>query len=149
MAKSNFTGLKARFTNLHLRLFPTALKGIANLFGSALFLTHNFLCSLITITDLYGCRWQVELFFKWIKQNLFRHFATCGQNANMDRCCRPCVDRNCQKRLGITVAVCSASVSFQCFPNSSHNFNLIERFKVFAGMMIGVVETVIFLLDDG
>ncbi|CAB5106890.1 hypothetical protein D3OALGA1CA_4896 [Olavius algarvensis associated proteobacterium Delta 3] len=24
----------------------------------------------ITIADLYRCRWQVELFFKWIKQHL-------------------------------------------------------------------------------
>jgi IS4 transposase len=26
--------------------------------------------SAITITDLYRCRWEVELFFKWIKQHL-------------------------------------------------------------------------------
>ena len=26
--------------------------------------------SAITITELYRCRWQVELFFKWIKQHL-------------------------------------------------------------------------------
>ena len=24
----------------------------------------------LTITELYRCRWQVELFFKWIKQHL-------------------------------------------------------------------------------
>jgi len=28
------------------------------------------LFSEITITELYRCRWQVELFFKWIKQHL-------------------------------------------------------------------------------
>jgi IS4 transposase len=25
----------------------------------------------LTIAKLYKCRWQVELFFKWIKQNLY------------------------------------------------------------------------------
>ncbi|MCR6732707.1 MAG: IS4 family transposase [Afipia sp.] len=34
------------------------------------FLTNNFTLPAITITALYRCRWQVELFFKWIKQHL-------------------------------------------------------------------------------
>lgn len=34
------------------------------------FLTNNFALSAIAIADLYRCRWQVELFFKWIKQHL-------------------------------------------------------------------------------
>ena len=34
------------------------------------FLTNNFLLPPLTIAELYRCRWQVELFFKWIKQNL-------------------------------------------------------------------------------
>lgn len=34
------------------------------------FLTNNFLLPTLTITQLYRCRWQVELFFKWIKQHL-------------------------------------------------------------------------------
>lgn len=34
------------------------------------FLTNNFTLSPLTIAMLYRCRWQVELFFKWIKQNL-------------------------------------------------------------------------------
>jgi hypothetical protein len=35
-----------------------------------IFLTNNFALPAITITELYRCRWQVELFFKWIKQHL-------------------------------------------------------------------------------
>lgn len=35
-----------------------------------IFLTNNFVLSALTITQLYKCRWQVELFFKWIKQHL-------------------------------------------------------------------------------
>ena len=35
-----------------------------------MFLTNNFTLPALTIAKLYKCRWQVELFFKWIKQNL-------------------------------------------------------------------------------
>ncbi len=34
------------------------------------FLTNNFALPAITIANLYRCRWQVELFLKWIKQHL-------------------------------------------------------------------------------
>lgn len=34
------------------------------------FLTNNFNLPAPTIAQLYRCRWQVELFFRWIKQNL-------------------------------------------------------------------------------
>jgi len=34
------------------------------------FLTNNFALPALTITQIYKARWQVELFFKWIKQHL-------------------------------------------------------------------------------
>jgi len=34
------------------------------------FLTNNFMLPALTIAQLYHCRWQIELFFKWIKQHL-------------------------------------------------------------------------------
>jgi hypothetical protein len=34
------------------------------------FLTNNFTLPALQIAQLYKCRWQVELFFKWIKQHL-------------------------------------------------------------------------------
>lgn len=37
---------------------------------SLVFLTNNFLLAALVITRLYKCRWRIELFFKWIKQNL-------------------------------------------------------------------------------
>ena len=33
-------------------------------------MTNNFALPALTIARLYKCRWQVELFFKWIKQHL-------------------------------------------------------------------------------
>jgi Domain of unknown function (DUF4372)/Transposase DDE domain len=56
------------------RLYPDPLRRIA--FYDAendrrfVFLTNNFTLPALTIARLYKCRWQVELFFKWIKQNL-------------------------------------------------------------------------------
>lgn len=35
-----------------------------------IFLTNNFVLPALTIAQLYHCRWQIELFFKWIKQHL-------------------------------------------------------------------------------
>lgn len=45
------------------------------------FFTSNFELPALTIAQLYKCRWQVELFFKWIKQHL-RIKAFFGTNEN-------------------------------------------------------------------
>lgn len=46
------------------------------------FLTNNFKLPAQTIADLYRCRWQVELFFKWIKQHLrIKAFYGTSENA--------------------------------------------------------------------
>ena len=46
------------------------------------FLTNNFTLPAKTIADLYKCRWQVELFFKWIKQHLkIKSFFGTSRNA--------------------------------------------------------------------
>ena len=48
------------------------------------FLTNNFKLSAKTIADIYKARWQVELFFKWIKQNLkIKSFVGSSKNAVM------------------------------------------------------------------
>ncbi len=47
-----------------------------------IFLTNNTALPTTTIADLYKSRWQVELFFKWIKQNLrIKHFFGTSENA--------------------------------------------------------------------
>lgn len=46
------------------------------------FLTNNFALAPRTIADIYKARWQVELFFKWIKQNLrIKSFLGTSRNA--------------------------------------------------------------------
>jgi uncharacterized protein DUF4372/DDE family transposase len=46
------------------------------------FLTNNFSLPTLTIPQLYKCRWQVELFFKWIKQHLrIKAFYGLSENA--------------------------------------------------------------------
>ena len=46
------------------------------------FLTNQFALPALTICALYRCRWQVELFFKWIKQHLrIKRFYDTSENA--------------------------------------------------------------------
>ena len=46
------------------------------------FLTNNFDLPAFTVAQLYRCRWQVELFFKWIKQHLrIKAFFGTSENA--------------------------------------------------------------------
>ncbi|MFT5604200.1 MAG: hypothetical protein ACI9G5_001157 [Paracoccaceae bacterium] len=54
-----------------------------------MFLTSNFKLAAKTIADVYKARWQVELFFKWIKQNLKIKFFVwreqeCRDDSNVD-----------------------------------------------------------------
>ena len=49
-----------------------------------IFLTNNFKLSARSIADIYKARWHVELFFKWIKQNLkIKSFIGTSKNAVM------------------------------------------------------------------
>ncbi len=55
-------------------LYPDSLRRItyfaADLDRRFIFLTNNFTLPALTVAQLYKCRWQVELFFKWIKHYL-------------------------------------------------------------------------------
>jgi transposase len=67
------------------KAYPDALRRV-NYFDSETnqrlgFLTNNFALPALTIAQIYKCRWQVELFFKWIKQHL-RIKAFFGTSAN-------------------------------------------------------------------
>jgi hypothetical protein len=53
--------------------FPVPLRRIGCIdpktFKRLAFLTNQVALSALSIADLYRCRWEVELFFKWIKQH--------------------------------------------------------------------------------
>jgi IS4 transposase len=47
-----------------------------------IFLTNNMVLPALTISSLYKSRWQIELFFKWIKQHLrIKRFYGTSENA--------------------------------------------------------------------
>lgn len=62
------TGPKSR------NLYPEPLRRVsyfaADIDKHFVFLTNNFTVSALTVAQLYHKRWQIELFFKWIKQHL-------------------------------------------------------------------------------
>jgi IS4 transposase len=69
-----------------LKHYPAALRRVryfdADHQRFLIFLTNNFQLPALTIADLYKSRWQVELFFKWIKQHLrIKVFLGTSQNA--------------------------------------------------------------------
>ena len=68
------------------RDYPTALRRVHFVDPTTakrlVFLTNNFTLPALTITQLYKSRWQVELFFKWIKQHLrIKAFYGTSENA--------------------------------------------------------------------
>ena len=80
--KDQYIELSGRYTRLH---YPGALRRIeyhdAERGRTLVFLTNNFELPALQIALLYRSRWQVELFFKWIKQHL-RIKAFVGNSAN-------------------------------------------------------------------
>ena len=56
------------------KAYPDKLRRIrffdADLNKRLVFLTNNFTLPALTIAQLFQCRWQIEIFFKWIKQHL-------------------------------------------------------------------------------
>jgi len=76
-----FNGTKAGDCPIPLRRigFKDAETGI-----QYYFLTNNFRLAASTIAEIYKARWQIELFFKWIKQNLkIKSFLGTSRNAVM------------------------------------------------------------------
>jgi hypothetical protein len=71
---------------LTAKLYPDSLRRISYVDPDRdkrlVFLTNNFALPALTIARLYRCRWQVELFFKWIKQHLrIKAFFGLSENA--------------------------------------------------------------------
>jgi hypothetical protein len=73
------------------------------------FLTNNFALDALTIAKFYKSRWQMELFFKWIKHtcasSVRRHLRKRRQIANLDRRLALRHGRNRQKRLALSASL--------------------------------------------
>ncbi len=71
-----------------VKVYPDALRRVSYLDTETnkrlKFLTNNFVLPAFTIAQIYKCRWQVELFFRWIKQHL-RIKSFFGTSANAVR----------------------------------------------------------------
>jgi hypothetical protein len=73
-------------TNKSLQVYPEKIRRVkyfdADKEKHLVFLSNNFLLPAMTIANLYKCRWQIELFFKWIKQHLrIKAFYGTSENA--------------------------------------------------------------------
>jgi len=85
------TGLRSDHTVIltaleSAKVYPDALRRIhyfdAETQKRFRFLTNNFVLPALTIAQIYKSRWQVELFFKWIKQHLrIKSFYGTNENA--------------------------------------------------------------------
>jgi len=69
-----------------VKAYPDPLRRVTYVDGETnkrlTFLTNNFVLPALTITQIYKSRWQVELFFKWIKQHLrIKAFFGTSENA--------------------------------------------------------------------
>jgi len=71
-----------------VKVYPDALRRVSYLDAETnkrlKFLTNNFVLPALTIAQTYKCRWQIELFFRWIKQHL-RIKSFFGTSANAVR----------------------------------------------------------------
>ena len=80
---------RVRLTNYYQgRYYPESLRLVTvadTETGEAItFMTNNFYLDAATIAELYKSRWQIETFFKWIKQNLkIKSFLGTSKNAVM------------------------------------------------------------------
>jgi hypothetical protein len=69
------------------------------------FLTNNFTVPALTIAQLYKCRWQVELFFKWLKQHLpgFPRSTVCLRGNPAGGMCKASWGACCLVALGLSL----------------------------------------------
>jgi len=85
------------------------------------FLTNNFHLAAKTIADIYKSRWQVELFFKWIKQNLkIKTFLGTSKNAIMTQ---------------IWIAMCYYLLLTYIKYQTKYSFSLLQLSRVIREML--------------
>jgi len=98
------------------------------------FLTNNFALAASTIAAIYKTRWQIELFFKWIKQNLkIKSFLGTSQNAVMTQ---------------IWVAMCYYLLIAYVQYQSRYKYGLLPLARIFREILMDRVSLLdIFSLD--
>jgi hypothetical protein len=85
------------------------------------FLTNNFKLAATTIAQIYKSRWQIELFFKWIKQNLkIKSFLGTSKNAVMTQ---------------IWVAMCYYLLLTYIKYQTKYRFSLLQLSRVIREML--------------
>jgi hypothetical protein len=85
------------------------------------FLTNNFKLAATTIAQVYKSRWQIELFFKWIKQNLkIKSFLGTSKNAVMTQ---------------IWVAMCYYLLLTYIKYQTKYRFSLLQLSRVIREML--------------
>jgi hypothetical protein len=85
------------------------------------FLTNNFKLAATTIAQIYKARWQIELFFKWIKQNLkIKSFLGTSKNAVMTQ---------------IWVAMCYYLLLTYIKYQTKYRFSLLQLSRVIREML--------------
>jgi hypothetical protein len=85
------------------------------------FLTNNFTLSAYTIAQIYKARWHIELFFKWIKQNLkIKSFLGTSRNAVLTQ---------------IWVAMCYYLLLSYIKYQTKYSYSLLELSRIFSEMV--------------
>jgi len=85
------------------------------------FLTNNFQLAATTIAQIYKSRWQIELFFKWIKQNLkIKSFLGTSKNAVMTQ---------------IWIAMCYYLLLTYIKYQTKYSFSLLQLSRVIREML--------------
>ncbi|PIQ94985.1 MAG: IS4 family transposase [Nitrospirae bacterium CG11_big_fil_rev_8_21_14_0_20_41_14] len=93
-----------------------------------IFLTNNFMLSAYTITQVYKARWQIELFFKWIKQNLkIKSFLGTSRNAVLTQ---------------IWVAMCYYLLLTYIKYQTKYSYSLLELSWIFSEMIFERVSLI-------
>jgi hypothetical protein len=90
--------------------------------STLIFLTNNFTLAASTIAAIYKARWQIELFFKWIKQNLkIKLFLGTSRNAVMTQ---------------VWVAMCSYLLLAYIKYQTKYAHSLLELSRVIGEMLM-------------
>lgn len=98
------------------------------------FLTNNFSLCAYTICQIYKSRWQIELFFKWIKQNLkIKSFLGTSKNAVLTQ---------------IWVAMCYYLILSYIRYKTKCHYSLLELLRIVSEVVFERMSPLIDLLSS-